>query len=38
MPLHLAAASWCGETEVVATDKRLRDAAQLLGFAVFPPP
>ncbi len=36
--LHLAAATGYGETEVVATDKRLRDAALLLGFAVFPPP
>jgi hypothetical protein len=25
-----------GETEIVATDKRLRDAAKLLGFTLFP--
>jgi predicted nucleic acid-binding protein len=36
--LHLAAASSAGETEIVATDKRLRDAALFLGFTVFPQP
>jgi len=36
--LHLAAARCSAETEIVATDKRLRDAAVLLGFTVFPPP
>ena len=36
--LHLAAARCSGETEIVATDKRLREAALLLGFSVFPPP
>jgi predicted nucleic acid-binding protein len=36
--IHLAAARCAGETEVVATDKRLREAALALGFAVFPPP
>ena len=36
--LHLAAASCAGETEIVVTDKRLREAALLLGLAVFPPP
>lgn len=35
--LHLAAASCAGETEIVATDKRLREAAVFLGFSVFPP-
>ncbi|MDP1586199.1 MAG: hypothetical protein Q8M07_00525, partial [Prosthecobacter sp.] len=33
----LAAAKLAGETEIVATDKRLREAALLLGFSVFPP-
>jgi predicted nucleic acid-binding protein len=35
---HLAAAKCAGESEIVATDKKLRDAALLLGFTVFPPP
>lgn len=35
--LHLAAARLSGSTEVVATDKRMREAARLLGFALFPP-
>ncbi len=35
--LHLASARVSGETEIVATDKRLRDAAKLLGFSLFPP-
>ncbi|MDB6040377.1 MAG: twitching motility protein PilT [Verrucomicrobiales bacterium] len=35
--LHLASARAAGETEVVATDNRLRDAAKLLGFTLFPP-
>lgn len=35
---HLAAAKCAGETEIVATDKKLRDAALLLGLTVFPPP
>jgi predicted nucleic acid-binding protein len=35
--LHLASARVAGQTEMVATDKRLRDAARLLGFALFPP-
>ena len=34
--VHLASARVSGETEIVATDKRLRDAARLLGFSVFP--
>src|SRR5438552_9605443 len=34
--LHLASARASGETEIVATDKRLRDAAKLLGFTLFP--
>jgi predicted nucleic acid-binding protein len=34
--VHVASARLAGETEVVATDKRLRDAAKLLGFALFP--
>lgn len=34
--IHLASARVAGETEIVVTDKRLRDAAGLLGFALFP--
>jgi predicted nucleic acid-binding protein len=34
--LHLASAHVAGETEVVATDKRMRDVAKLLGFSLFP--
>ncbi len=34
--LHLASARVAGETEVVATDKRMRDAAKLLGFTLYP--
>ncbi len=34
--LHLASAHVAGETELAATDKRMRDAAKLLGFALFP--
>ena len=36
--LHIAAARVAGEDEIVATDKRLRDAATLLGFRLFPTP
>lgn len=36
--LHLAAAKVAGETEIVATDKRMREAALLIGLTVFPPP
>ena len=36
--LHLAAASEAGEAEIVSSDKRLREAALLLGFTLFPPP
>lgn len=36
--LHLAAAFVAGETEMVATDKRLREAALALGLSVFPSP
>ena len=36
--LHIAAARVSGETEIVATDKRMRDAATLLGFQLFPTP
>jgi len=35
--LHLASARVSGETELVATDKRLRDGAKALGFTLFPP-
>ena len=34
--IHVASARLSGETEIVATDKRMRDAAKLLGFSVFP--
>jgi predicted nucleic acid-binding protein len=34
--IHLATARMANETELVTTDKRLRDAATLLGFALFP--
>ncbi len=34
--LHLAAAHCAGQTEIVATDKRLRQAALALGHTVFP--
>ena len=34
--LHLAGATVAGETELVATDRRLRTAAAFLGFALFP--
>ena len=34
--LHLASARVAGETEVVATDKKLREAALVLGFTLFP--
>ena len=34
--IHLASAGVAGETEIVATDKRLREAARLLGFRLFP--
>ena len=36
--LHIAAARAVGEAEIVATDRRLRDAATMLGFQLFPPP
>ena len=34
--IHLASARVAGETELVVTDKRMRDAAKMLGFTVFP--
>jgi uncharacterized protein with PIN domain len=34
--LHLASARVAGETDPVATDKRMRDAARRLGFSLFP--
>jgi len=34
--IHLATAAVSGESQIVATDKRLRDAALLLGFTVYP--
>ncbi len=36
--LHVASVIASGETEIVATDKRLRGAAKLLGLQLFPPP
>ena len=35
--LHIASARVVGETEIVATDKRMRDAPTVLGFQLFPP-
>jgi len=35
--IHLASARISGESEVVATDSRLREGAKLLGLTVFPP-
>jgi uncharacterized protein len=35
--IHLASARVSGESEVIATDKRLREAALGLGFSVYPP-
>lgn len=34
---HLAAATCAAESEIVATDRKLREAAVMLGFTVFPP-
>ena len=34
---HLAVATCAAETEIVATDRKLREAAVMLGFTVFPP-
>jgi len=34
--LHLASCRAEGQSEFVATDKRLRDAARLIGFSLFP--
>jgi uncharacterized protein len=34
--LHLASARVAGETNLVATDKRMRAAAKRLGFSLFP--
>ena|SRR2546426_12511923 len=34
--LHLASARAAGETELVASDKRMRDSAKALGLALFP--
>lgn len=34
--LHLASTRADGQTELVATDKRMRSAAKLLGFSLFP--
>jgi predicted nucleic acid-binding protein len=34
--LHLASARVAGETEIVATDRRLREAVLFLGFTLFP--
>jgi predicted nucleic acid-binding protein len=34
--IHLTAALVAGETEIGATDRRLREAARLLGFSLFP--
>jgi predicted nucleic acid-binding protein len=34
--IHLASARVANEGEIVAMDSRLRDAAKLLGFTLFP--
>jgi len=34
--IHLASSQVVGETEMVATDERLREAAKLMGFSLFP--
>ena len=34
--LHLASARADNQIELVATDKRMRDAAKLLGLSLFP--
>jgi predicted nucleic acid-binding protein len=34
--IHLASARVAGDTEIVATDRRMREAAHLLGFSRFP--
>ena len=34
--IHMASARVAGETEIVATDGRLREAAKGLGFSLFP--
>jgi predicted nucleic acid-binding protein len=36
--IHLSAAAVSGELEIVATDRRLREAAVSLGFTLYPPP
>ena len=36
--MHLAVATVAGEVELVATDRRLLEAALTLGFRVYPPP
>jgi predicted nucleic acid-binding protein len=36
--IHLSTAAVSGESEVVATDRRLRDAALRLNFTIYPPP
>ena len=35
--IHLATADLCHDFPLVTTDARLRDAATLMGFSVFPP-
>ena len=35
--IHLSAAKLAGETEFLATDKRMREAAKRLGFVILPP-
>ena len=34
--IHLATARSASKGEIVATDKKLRDAAKMLGFSLFP--
>ena len=36
--IHLSTALACGETELVAADRRMREAALILGPSIVPPP
>jgi predicted nucleic acid-binding protein len=36
--IHLSTAFVLGESQIVATDSRLREAASKVGFSIYPPP
>jgi uncharacterized protein len=36
--IHVATADLCQDFPIATTDGRMRDAAELLGFSLFPPP